>query len=103
MFKDLTLVIPTHNRPKRLRRILEYYSEIEIRIMICDSSKDKFPKKYLGKNVKHFHYKNWPYSKKLSNCIKKVKTKYLLICADDDFIIPSAIKKCIDFLVKNLK
>lgn len=101
MFKNLTLIIPTRNRSKRLRRILEYYSNTEIKIMICDSSKNKFPKKYLRKNVKYFHHKDWPYSKKLLNCIKKVKTKYTLLCADDDFIIPSAIKKCIEFLEKN--
>lgn len=101
MTKDVTVVIPTHNRPRQLERLLEYYSKYEIPILIADSSTMPFTRWKKFKNVKYYYYPNFSYAKKLPLIYKKVKTRYVLFNADDDFVIPASILKCVDFLNKN--
>lgn len=101
MLEKITLIIPTKNRHKYLERILDYYSGQGVNICVCDSSKSSFAKKDYFKNVRYFHYPNFRYSEKLHEVFKKISTKYAVMCADDDFIVPSSIEKCVRFLEKN--
>ena len=41
--KKATVIIPAHNRPKHLRRLLDYYSQTDLEIIIPDSSDQIFP------------------------------------------------------------
>lgn len=101
MLKDVTILIPSFNRHRQLKRLLEYYRGLEINIIVGDSTSIPFPNVDGYKNLKYFHYPNYPYAKKLALIYKKIKTSYVLFCADDDFVIPVAIKKCVAFLKKN--
>ncbi len=100
MFDKITLIIPTHNRHHYLTRILEYYSDINLRILVADSSQNEytFKDKY---QIDYFHYPNYMPQNKLADIIQKVKTPYVFMCADDDFIIPKSIEKCVKFLDNN--
>ncbi len=100
MLQNATILIPTHNRSKYLRRIMDYYSNFKVNILVCDSSSEPYAQK-MDKNVKYEHYKNYSYFKKMHNCIKKIKTPYTILCADDDFVIPESVKKCVEFMKKN--
>jgi len=107
-----TILIPTYNRPNRLRRILDYYNKYgkDFNIIIADSSSDnnkKINKKIISKFSKlDFLYidkyspTNLMYHK-LLDTINRVKTKYSVLCADDDFITPNGINKSVNFLEKN--
>ena len=109
MFDKVSLIIPTHNRHRYLTRILDYYKNIEINVFIADSSLLKYSIKNLENNstsknkfkINYYHYPSYAYFNKLADIIQKVKTKYVVICADDDFLLPSAIQKCVEFLEKN--
>lgn len=101
MLSDITIIIPTYNRPRQLNRLLSYYSKFKFQIIVGDSSPNSFPNLKKYKNIKYYHYPNFPYAKKLPLIYNKVRTKYVLFCADDDFILPKAIKKCVEFLEKN--
>lgn len=101
MLSKVTIVIPTFNRHRQLERLLEYYSNYNYPIIIGDSSATTFPNVNKYKRVKYLHFPSYPYAKKLPLIYKKVKTKYVFFCADDDFVIPDAIEKCVDFLEKN--
>ncbi|MBN2478788.1 MAG: TIGR00180 family glycosyltransferase [Parachlamydiales bacterium] len=96
----VTMVIPTHYRNKFLKRILYYYKNTEFKILIADSTLEKFTEK-LENNVHYFHYPNLSFVEKICDVIKKINTPYMVFCADDDFIIPSSILKSVDFLEKN--
>jgi len=99
MFKNVTLIILTHNRHNFLRRVLEYYTQHDIKIYICDSSDEPFLE---SSDVKYeyFHYKNYSYLEKIHSILQKVDTKYVVFSPDDDFIIFNGIKESIDFLNK---
>ena len=100
MLKKITLIIPTYNRHHYLTRLLEYYKDCKFTIFVADSTKQiyEFKDNY---NINYFHYPDWPPVKKLAKVFQKVETSYVFMCADDDFIIPEAIEKCIDFLENN--
>ena len=40
--QNVTVIIPAHNRPERLRRLLDYYSRTDIKILVPDSSDQPF-------------------------------------------------------------
>ena len=100
MLDKITLVIATKNRHQYLERIVDYYSNSGINIIVADATKEKYSKK-LPSNISYFHYPEIHYCIKLDDVFKKVNTPYSLLCADDDFIIPEAIETCVDFLEKN--
>ena len=98
--KQVTIVIPTHYRHHLLRRILDYYKDCGIRILVADSSLDEFKEKDKFE-CEYFHYPDVPYVKKMAIILKKVQTPYVVFCADDDFVIVSSILKCVEFLNKH--
>lgn len=99
--KDITILIPTHNRKEYLNRILDYLSKSEFQIIVCDSSFEPFP--YLDKypNINYKYYGNISMMDKLLDGIRQISSKYTVMCADDDFVILSAIIEGADFLENN--
>jgi len=105
MINHLTIIIPTYNRYKKLSRIIKYFDSVNFspKIVILDSSIDK---EQAGKieilKCKHIQYyefsDNICFFDKISKGIQEIKTPYAVLCADDDFISPFSIYKCIDFL-----
>ena len=96
--ESITVVIPAHNRPEKLRRVLHYYSQTNIKIIVSDSSDVLFP--YLNEfpNLKYFHFPKEQFLRKINYILSHINTKYVVYCADDDFIVPQAIEQCIIFL-----
>lgn len=110
---NFTIIIPTYNRSQHLKRNLNFYDEISslnYRIIIADSStkENKLKNKdiinsFPSLEIIHlddFHKKIRPFHK-VYNALSNVKDSYSVFCADDDFITPNAIKKCVDFLENN--
>ncbi|MFX1383563.1 MAG: TIGR00180 family glycosyltransferase [Promethearchaeota archaeon] len=109
--QNCTIIIPTYNRPDRLFRLLSYYesNKVNYEIIIGDSSENEI-KKINEKNILKLSNLNFQYVKfssdlsifvKALKVLNLVKTKFCVFCADDDFIIPDAIKKCVKFLKKH--
>lgn len=102
ILNDITLVIPTHNRHAYLTRILESYKPFDIKIIIADSSEIKYESSCLDRlHVQYVHTPNLNPFRKVENILNFVVTKYIVLCADDDFIFPNSIVSAIDFLEKN--
>ncbi|MBI2018560.1 TIGR00180 family glycosyltransferase [Candidatus Daviesbacteria bacterium] len=109
---SIDLVIPTHNRPHLLKRILDYYQPVAKlfdNIIIADSS--EISNKRLNKRIISLYPNNIMYLDKFpknleqhykfAEMVKYIKSKYCVFCPDDDFVIPNAIKQCVNFLEKN--
>ena len=102
MISKCTIVIPTFNRLKYLRRILSYYNGFEenYNIIVADSSSSK-NKKLNNKSVLIFSNLDIQYidkypskiepNHKINDTLNYINTKYSVFCADDDFIIPKSI------------
>ena len=107
---ELSVVVPTRNRPDHLRRLLAFYAarNFSHRILVLDSSDNKSENTSLvSRNRQRLDLELFPFDKDTllvdKNCdgLKEVKTPYVVFCADDDFIIPSGIDQCVTFLQRN--
>lgn len=109
---NVDLIIPTYNRPKFLKRILDYYNsyKIDFNVIVADSSSPN--NKKLNKKIVHSYStlnilyidkfpQNLSQHDKFAKMIKYARSKYVCFCADDDFIVPNGIKEALDFLEKN--
>lgn len=107
-----TIIIPTFNRPRYLKRILSYYDNYarDFNIIVADSSSNE-NKMINRKIISSLSNIDIQYLEKYSgriNLLSKlysslsyIKTKYSVFCADDDFITPNGINQSIDFLESN--
>ena len=108
--KDVTILVPTRNRPDFLFRLLNYYSQASFKgyVFIGDASVDEAlndNKKIINSfnskiDLKHFIL-DLDVNSTLEFLSKKIQTTYCLYCADDDFIVPICIEKSIKFLKEN--
>jgi len=80
--------------------LLDYYSDVDIPIIITDSSSNSH-KIYDRPNVHYFHEPGCPPSIKIKKALNYIKTPFFVFCADDDFIVPQALKECTEFLKNN--
>jgi len=97
----ITVVIPTHERQDYLKRSLDYWSRILVNILVADSSKKKNMNVNQFLNTRYIHYPGWGYVNKLIDVLNNVDTEYVVLCADDDYILKDALKKCVIFLDNN--
>ena len=85
--KNLTILIPTHERSSVLFRAIEYYSSFQdIRIIILDSSKNTLSVN-LPNNCSYLHLPNVSFGEKLNMGASMVDTEFVVVSADDDFLI----------------
>ncbi|MFI5142348.1 MAG: TIGR00180 family glycosyltransferase [Bacteroidia bacterium] len=101
MFTDYTLIIPTKNRHPYLRRGIEYYGNSEINVIIIDSSDTKYEGEIPFKNISYLHFPGHIFVTKIREVLKNVDTEYCGMCADDDFILPTSLCTCVEFLRSN--
>lgn len=109
--KKLTIAIPTYNRPEHLKRLLHFLvQEVEgVSFVIGDSStsKNKNINKEMiqslnNKLIRYFEYdESLATYNKFALLFKEVQTPYTVFCSDDDFLVPSSLDICVDFLLNN--
>lgn len=98
-FDQFTIIIPEHNRPHHLKRLLEYYLDYGIKIIVADSSIQEFC--YLKEYEQRIVYRYYPricLAEKIFHILPLITTPYVLMCADDDFILPVTVGLITDFL-----
>lgn len=94
----LTIVIPTYNRPKHLKRSLNYWGRADyFNVIVADGSVERFGGE-IPSNANYFYDNKQRYVQRWIDGLKKVKTPYVAICAEDDFLSFNGLKTCIDFL-----
>lgn len=113
IFNELTIIIPTYNRPHKLKRLLLYLdrSKLNIKLCILDSS-EVYKKKTNRQIISTLHSSNLkieyfeyppdiPVFNKYREGISYVNTKYMMFCADDDVPFLPTLERSISFLRMN--
>lgn len=104
-----TILIPTFNRPEKLNRLLNFLKELQTphRVIVLDGSAQDL-KQLIQEIVSFYPFASLrSYGSELHlglRCLdglSAVQSEYVVFCADDDFVFPSAISDCVDFLDKN--
>ena len=101
MNEKTTIIIPTHERHHVLLRAIDYFSELDVLVLIVDSS-EVFLNVKLPRNITYLHLPGSLYGDKIYSGLCKISTPYTCLCADDDFIAKSGLKAGQKFLEENL-
>lgn len=105
-------MIPTYNRPHFLKRLLLYYQEQKFPYTIVVADSGFAPSCEANQNVVAFlrntlsinyeiYHPDMSLPLKIAQALNTVNSKYAVICADDDFIVPKSIELCVRFLEAN--
>ena len=106
---QLTLVVPTRNRPLFIQRMFQFYRDRRLRhpIVIADSSGaeagplNRQSAAAAGNRLQVDYQSYDPKSDFLTKVLRalcSVDTEYVVIGADDDFFVPSTLDRCVTFL-----
>ena len=98
---NITIIILAHYSDHDASRVLEYYRDVNVNILVADSNATPSSHHKNYKNVQYFHYAHVPFHEKMAHIFQYVNTPYVVLHPDDDFIVPSGIVSCIEFLEKN--
>ena len=123
MIKDkLTVMVTIKDRVNTLPRAMNYYKDFPCDVIYLDSTakkksprhKTQFhrrvgsdilyllgPEDELPKTHEYRHTPNKNYCEKIYECCNAIKTKYSVIVCDDDFLSPTGLEECIDYLDQN--
>ena len=100
MQPQVTIVIPTHERPQYLSRALDYYARTDFPVLVADSSRVAHSAA-IPPNTFYRHMPGVPFLEKVGGFMPLVETPCMAFCADDDFTVPRAAKACAEFLMAN--
>ena len=111
LLSELTIVIPTYNRPSALERSIEYWRDTPVTVQILDGS--DAPWFYVGKLVDapRITYHHLPktnnetdrenYNRRMLYSRSIIDTEYVALCGDDDFFALSGLCAILSELSRN--
>ena len=97
--ENFTLVIILHNRHANLDRLLQYYDGYDFPICIADSSSNPHVfNTALKQTTRYLYTPGISYTAKIEQVLDAIRTPFVALCADDDFLVPDGIKAAVDWL-----
>lgn len=103
ILSQITIVIPTYNRQQYALRNMQYWSDKSATVIVVDGSDCSISDEIistLSPNITYVHKMSSIYERLLL-ATEMISTPYAMLCGDDDFMLPSGIVDCINFLDKN--
>lgn len=108
-FTDLTIVIPTYNREQTLRRSISYWESLGIRVLVLDGSdlpifqdgpvsSDSIVSYFSFPRNESENLKFGSYFRRMRFAATQVSSKFVALCADDDYFLASGIQKALQLL-----
>jgi glycosyltransferase domain-containing protein len=110
LHERLTLIIPTHDRPAFLRRLLCFLEQMRdgSQIQILDSSSPDLRRRneaaiadYPSLRIHYRHLDAGMISKCRTLMEEDIATPYCVYCADDDFLMPDSVLGSLEFLERS--
>ena len=108
LLSDLTIIIPTYNRPLELERVIEYWRDTPITVHVLDGSEKPWFSIGVCPGTNTISYHHLPqnigesskdnYSRRIALATELVKTNYSALCSDDDFFTMPGLVSAIQAL-----
>jgi glycosyltransferase domain-containing protein len=108
LLSELTIVIPTYNRPLELERAIEYWRDLPVTVHILDGSeKPWFPVGVLPgtSKISYHHFpqivdEDWKdnYIRRMKFASESCNSSFVALCSDDDFFTVEGLKVALKFL-----
>lgn len=98
---NLTFILPTYNRSNDLVNLYKFYkkNKIEKNFIIIDGTNKK--NIFFKDKKNYFHKPKLDRRKRIEFALKKVKTRFVCLAADDDLYIHKNIRMILDKMNKN--
>ena len=100
LIDKVSIIILSFDRHNYMLRAMRYWSSHNVEAYFIDGSIEKLSSEYLlefNDKTKYYHLPV-PYNERLLYAASLSTTEYTIMIADDEFLIPSAIEKCINEL-----
>ncbi len=95
MLGNITLMVPTYERPAFIKRLIWFYSRTTIRILIADGSKkqslSELDCEKMPDSIQYLHQPGVPFRKRLEWLAQNISTPYVAWLGDDEFQLPSGL------------
>ena len=103
--KKLSIIIPSYNRKKYLKKQIKYWANTSCNIFILDGGVENFTNQEILKLPKNIRYivDNSEVFQRIAKIKKNISSKYILLLFDDEFYIKTTLEKIINFLDFNKK
>lgn len=111
LLSELTIIIPTYNRPLELERAIEYWRDTPVKVHILDGSEKPWFADGVLKSMSTIVYHHVPprtnehwmenYSRRMRIASGLPTTKVSVLCADDDFFSISGLIQAIEMILNN--
>ena len=100
---DLTLIIPSYERQAYLLRQIEFWSRYPVNVVILDGSKSECKHSCIVNTPSQIKYRHMPVSleERLGFVRGRITTKFAALLSDDEFLIPSAVESCLEYLLSH--
>jgi glycosyltransferase domain-containing protein len=96
----LTIIIPTYKRQAYALRSMIYWSGLGPAVHVLDGSASPIDQSVLSDLGEDIHYHHLPIGlhERLTWSLQLIRTDYAALLSDDEFFLPEALRRCIDFL-----
>lgn len=103
---DVTLVIPSKDRPQQLGALLRYFAAAGVKypiLVLLSGDKGRYcPADYPSLNITFREYdSDYNFFAKVKDGLAGVATPLVTMCTDDDLVLHEGIKKSAGFLMQN--
>jgi len=102
ILSEITVIIFSRNRQSDLIRSIRYWSDLNIKCLILDNSPNEIKDIPARLFVSYLHCPNLNFSQRALIAGEFIKTKFSIICSDDERFIPTALEAMITELNNNL-
>jgi glycosyltransferase domain-containing protein len=94
--KDITIVIPSYERPRYLERSLAYWNLFSIKVIVLDGSNSPLDKDFLSSLNSEVEYYHLPVSfeERLQIGMHLVTTSYVAMIGDDEYFLVQGLLAC---------
>lgn len=82
----ITIVVFTHERHEKLIKVLSYFRNYKIKIIVVDSSLQPLEIEYVDANCTYLHFPNMEPNEKIRLGLENVTSKYTQLSPDDDYL-----------------
>lgn len=92
--KQVSVIIPTHNRQHCFGRLFDYYRNWECKFLLVDSSPNRFGGE-IPRQFGYFHFPGRSFCEKIQLALEEVRDPFVALCADDDVFSMRGFYSCV--------
>jgi len=96
--RKLTLICPTYKRESFLKRSVDFWAGKPFDIIYVDGSPEASNIDFTGFENLRYIFDPSPVYNRLERAAGLISTPYACMIGDDEYLVPSALQECIDFL-----